>query len=360
MKNLPVKRCFIIVISIIVHLLALISCSKQDEQYDFQWPVSSVTDEGLDKKLIDSAFIRAKNLGFVDALLIIKNGNLVAEEYYNGYSRHMPHQIYSDTKSFMSALVGIAVEQDLIESLDKKIMDYFPEYAYAGMDPRFYDITVRHLLTMRMGIDKEENNLLSVVATDDWIRETFELPLLFDPGQKFSYNSLETHLLSAILTRAAGMTALEFAVRNLTGPMGIEIISWNSDPQGNNTGGYDIYMKPYDMAVFGYLYLNHGKIRNIQVVPEEWVDASLAPTWISNGKEWGVLTDYNYGYLWWLGKINGYDMFMAMGMGGQYIIIFPGKNLIVVTTANKNISWDNEQELPILDIVSKYVLKAIE
>ena len=104
---------------------------------------------------------------------------------------------------------------------------------------------------MRMGIDNEEKNLMTVVKTNDWIRETFKLPLLFDPGQKFSYNSLETHLLSAILTKVTGETALQYAVENLTGPMGIEIIQWNHDPHGNNTGGYDIYMKPRDMAVLG-------------------------------------------------------------------------------------------------------------
>ena len=349
----------LIVLPLIIQLLALLSCSRQAEQYDFQWPVSSAATEGLDKKKIDSAIIRAGQLGFVDGLLVIRNGKLIAEEYFNGYSRHKPHQIYSDTKSFMSALIGIALAKGLIESPEKKIMDYFPEYAYTGMDHRFYDITVWHLLTMRMGIDKEENNLLPVVATDDWIRETFRLPLLFDPGTKFSYNSLETHLLSAIITRTSGMSALEFAVENLTRPAGIEIIEWKADPQGNSTGGYDIYMKPYDMAVLGYMYLNGGKIEDRQIVPEEWVETSLEPTWTNNDREWGALTDYNYGYLWWLGKINGHTLFMAMGMGGQYIMVFPGQNLIVVTTANKNIGWDNNQELPILEMVSKYILEAV-
>ncbi len=313
----------------------------------------------MDQQKIDSAYIQAEKLGFVDALLIIRNGKLVAEEYYNGYDENTSHQIYSDTKSFMSALAGIAFENGLIESLDKKIMDYFSEYAYAGMDPRFYDITVRHLLTMRMGIDNEEKNLLTVVKTNDWIRETFKLPLIFNPGQKFSYNSLETHLLSAILTKVSGKSALEFANENLTAQMGIEIIQWNHDPLGNNTGGYDIYMKPRDMAVLGYLYLNDGMINNTRIVSREWIEASLASTWVNNGKEWGPLMDYNYGYLWWLGKMNGYDLFMALGMGGQYIINFPELDLIVVTTTNKDISWDNEQEIPTLEIVSDYILKAL-
>jgi CubicO group peptidase (beta-lactamase class C family) len=350
----------ILVYSLILLACALLSCDKASQQSVFQWPESSPSVQGLDPVILNSAFARAEELGFVDALLVIKNGYLVAEEYYNGYDRQTPHQIWSDTKSFMSALVGIALNDGLIESLDKKIIDYFPEYVYDDMDPRFYDITVRHLLTMRMGIDKEENNLIPVLQTKDWIKETFDLPLLYDPGQRFSYNSLQTHLLSAIITRVSGQSALQYADDNLTGPLGIAIDSWTPDPLGYNIGGFDIYMKPYDMAVLGYLYLNKGKLNNTPIVQEEWVESSLKKTWINDGPAWGALTDYNYGYLWWIGKINGYELFMAMGMGGQYIITFPELDLIVVTTANKDISWDNDQELPILEIVSEFILEAVE
>lgn len=336
-----------------------ISCSKSEDRYDFEWPVSSPSSAGLDQQTLDSAYLKARELGFVDAILVIKDGSLVAEEYYNGYNVNTAHQLWSDTKSFMSVLIGIAVDDGLIENIDKKIMDYFPEYSYEGMDSRFYDITIRHLLTMRMGIDNEEDNLIPVVQTNDWIRGTFNLPLIFNPGQYFCYNSLETHLLSAILTKVSGKSAQEFADKNLTGQMGIEIAEWRADALGYSTGGYDIFMKPRDMAVLGYMYLNDGMINNTHIVSKEWVDASLTRTWATNSKKWGPLTDYNYGYLWWLGKMNGYDLFMALGMGGQYIINFP-IDLIVVTTANKDISWDNEQELPILEIVSKYILKAIK
>lgn len=345
---------------ILVSFLLLLGCNKQpeSERPGFQWPVSTPAAQGLNQGMIDKAYLEADQTGFVDALLIIKNGYLVAERYYNGYNRNTAHQIWSDTKSFMSALVGIALHQGLIESTDKKVMDYFPEYVYDGMEPRFFDVTVRHLLTMRMGIDNEQNTLIPVVSSGDWLEGTFNLPLLYDPGQKFAYNSLQTHLLSAIITKTSGMSTLEFAVQNLTGPMGIEIILWNHDPQGYNVGGYDIYMKPYDMAVLGYMYLNDGMIDNRQIVPAGWVDVSLQKTAAKDGT-WGVLTDYNYGYLWWLGKMNGYSLFMAWGMGGQYIMNFPELNLIVVTTANPDISWDNEQEYPILEIVSKYILTAL-
>jgi CubicO group peptidase (beta-lactamase class C family) len=348
-----------LLIFLIVNASINFSCDKADDPDHFEWPVSTPAAEGLNVQKIDSAYLKARDLGFVDALLIIRNGKLVSEGYYNGYDREKGHQIWSCTKSFMSALVGIAIDISLIESVDKKIMDYFPEYAYYGMDARFYEVTIEHLLKMSMGIDNEEINLIPVVQTNDWVYETFRLPLMFDPGQKFRYNSLETHLLSVILTKVSGKSALEFAKEYLTGPMGIDIVDWKNDPKGYNTGGYDIYMKPRDMAVLGYMYLNGGKINNTQVVPEEWINASLTRTWVNSGIQWGPLTDYNYGYLWWLGKISGYEMFMAMGMGGQNIITFPELDLIVVTTTNKDISWDNDQEIPTLEIVSDFILKAL-
>ena len=340
-------------------IIFMATACDQDIPDAGKWPVSSPKAQGMDRHKIDQAYDEAARLGFVDGLLVIRNGYLVAEGYYNGYDRSTPHQLWSDTKSFISALIGIAYEEGLIESLDKKVMDYFPEYAYEGMDPRFYDVTIRHLLTMRMGIDNEEKNLMAVVNTDDWIKGTFDLPLIFDPGERFSYNSLETHLLSVILTKVSGMSSWEFANIHLAIPMNIQIAHWYRCPKGYNTGGYNMYLTPCDMAFLGYLYLNDGKMNGSQIVPEEWVNASLQKTWAKDGIEWGPLKDYNYGYLWWLGKMNGYNLFMALGMGGQYIINFPELNLIVVTTANKDISWDNEQELPILQLVSDYILTAI-
>ena len=118
----------------------LISCNKSEDSFDFEWPVSTPFAVGMDQQTLDSAYSAADQLGFVDALLVIKDGYLVAEEYYNGYNVNAEHQIWSDTKSFMSALVEIALDNGLIESIDKKIMDYFPEYIYEGMDPGFFDI----------------------------------------------------------------------------------------------------------------------------------------------------------------------------------------------------------------------------
>lgn len=340
--------------------LLLQACNKESVPgvSSYNWPLSRPVTQGLDQKKIDAAYKKARDLGYVDALLVIRNGYLVAEEYYNGYGRDDPHQLWSVTKSFLSALVGIALDKGLIEDIDDKVMDYLPEYSYAGMDPRFNDITIRNLLSMRMGIDREQNNLISVVTKDNWIRETFNLPLLYDPGTKFAYNSLQSLLLSAIITKVSGMTSRQFAEQYLTGPMGVEIFRWGSDPQGNTIGGYDLYITPREMAALGYLYLNGGVINGRQVISQRWIDLSWQKTLLTDGS-WGVLTEYNYGYHWWIGKMQGLDLFIAWGMGGQFIFCVPEHELIVVVTSNPDISWDNDQEYPVLELISDYILSAI-
>lgn len=340
--------------------LLLQGCNKEPHPVEspYDWPLSSPAAQGLDKLKIDAACRKAREIGSVDALLVIRNGYLVAEEYYNGNDRNDPHQLWSVTKSFLSALVGIALDKGLIDDLDDKVMDYLPEYSYTGMDPRLNDITIRNLLSMRMGIDREQNNLISVVTKDNWIRETFNLPLLYDPGTRFSYNSLQSLLLSAIITKTTGMTARQFAEQYLTGPMRIDIFKWGSDPQGNTIGGYDLYMTPREMAMLGYLYLNGGVIDGRQIISQEWIDLSWQKTSLTDGS-WGVLTEYNYGFHWWIGKMQGLELFIAWGMGGQFIFSVPENDLIVVVTSNPDISWDNDQEYPVLELVSEYILTAI-
>jgi len=348
------------VVFLVLIALLLQGCHKEPDpgESPYDWPLSGPAAQGLDPGKIDAAYRKARELGSVDALLVLRNGYLVGEEYYNGYGRNVPHQLWSVTKSFLSALVGIALDKGLIDDIDDKVMDYFPEYSYTGMDPRFNDITIRNLLAMRMGIDREQNNLISVVTKDNWIRETFNLPLLYDPGTKFSYNSLHSLLLSAIITKVSGMTSREFAENYLTGPMGIKISSWGSDPQGNTIGGYDLYMTPREMAVLGYLYLNGGVIDGQRIISREWIDLSWQKTCLTDGS-WGVLEEYNYGYHWWIGKMQGCDLFIAWGMGGQFIFCVPEHDLIVVVTSNPDISWDNDREYPVLELVSDYILSAL-
>jgi CubicO group peptidase (beta-lactamase class C family) len=354
---------YLVIISILFFSFT-IGCNSDPSQSVFvpyTWNVSTPEAEGFNTQVLDSAFEKADQLDFIDALLVIRNGNIVAELYYNGFSDSTPHTVMSVSKNFLSAICGIAFERGYLDSLEETMLDYFPEYIYTGIERRKYDITIRHLLTMRMGLDYERNNYFQLYNSDNWVGATIEFPLTYSPGERFSYNTFQTHLLSAIITKATNMSTMDFASRFLTGPMGITIDDWETDPQGIYFGGNTMHFTPREMAVLGYLYLHYGRLNDIQIVPRDWIELTLSPSTENTSNEWGVLKNYNYAHLWWLGQINDNDFFMAIGHGGQFVAVCPALNLIVVSTANNNVDWDtaNDQEQSVLEIISKYILPAV-
>jgi CubicO group peptidase (beta-lactamase class C family) len=356
----------IIILSFALLLAFLAGCKSEPtapELERYTWKASSPQAQNINPQVLELAFVQANLLGFVDGLLVIRNGFIVAEEYYNGYSVNTPHNIKSVSKSFLSVIVGLANEQGYIENLDQKVLDYFPEYAHAGMDEKIDDVTIRHLLTMQMGIDSESDRnyelYSQIYRSDNWIKTTLELPLVYNPGEGMRYNTFQTHLLSAIITKTTGKSTLQYAKDNLFTPIGIDIDDWEQGPQGYYFGGNSMYFTPREMATLGLLYLNDGRLNDNQIVPGDWIDISVTKTWADDSPGWGVLTNYNYGYLWWLGQINNYELFMALGYGGQTVLFFPELDLIVVSTAEEDVPPDADQERPILKIVSEYILAAI-
>jgi CubicO group peptidase (beta-lactamase class C family) len=345
-------------------LIIFSSCSEDTtgpEDASYNWPTSTPEDQGIDSQLLTQAISQGENLGFVDCILVIRNGYIVAENYYNGYGENIPHDVRSVSKSFLSAMIGIALRDGHLDSLGSKMLDFFPEYVYQSIDPRKFDITIRHLLMMRMGIDSDENIYNQVYNSSNWVKTTIELPLLHNPGSKFLYSTYQTHLLSAIITKASGMSTMEFARRFLLSEMKIECNEWQQDAQGYYFGGNSMDFTPRNMARLGYLYMNNGNLNGKQIVPAEWVEESLINYTGFNGLNWGDLHNFNYGYLWWLGEIKDHQVFLALGHGGQFILNFPDLNLIVVATADWKLDWDiaDQHERAILSIVANYIVPAV-
>jgi CubicO group peptidase (beta-lactamase class C family) len=326
----------------------------------FAWPAASPEQEGMDGAALDEAFRQADALPYAFSLLVVRHGFLVAERYFNGASPQDAHFIHSASKSFTSALVGIALDQGYLPGLDAKLLDYFPEDDSPELDPRKRDITLRHLLSMRAGFDWVETrtSFSPYMNSPDWSRYTIELPLRDAPGERFNYCTPETNLVAVIVARASGMSLRDLAQRFLFGPLGITISYWERDPAGYYTGGHAMCFTPRDMARFGYLYLNGGWIDGQRVIPEEWVRASLTRTGRS-GWDWGALEDEGYGYLWWLGRLAGHPVFFASGKGGQLIIDVPDLDMVVVTTTNGELwetEWSQIQEM--IGLVARNVLPA--
>jgi len=344
----------------------LISCSNPtdvenpsdvaESSSGYNWEISTPNELGLNSTILNSAFDEASAKGFINSIIVIRNGKIAAEKYFNGRNFNSYQTIRSVSKSFLSALVGIAIDQGIL-NLDQKMIDSFPEYASSVTDSRVNNITLRHLLTMRSGLHGDEEVYFTITSSSNWIRTIVAMSLDFDPGSKAQYSTAGTHLISGMLTKASGMNVMDFANKYLFKPIGIVISNWIRDPQGFYFGGNDMFFTARNMAVLGLLYLNSGFFNGQQIVPAEWVSKSLV---YSGGSStvWGSLSNGGYGQLWWLGKVAGKNVFFALGHGGQYILCVPDLNIIVAATSDPYLDWDisDEHERAVLQIIADYII----
>lgn len=265
------------------------------------------------------------------SFLFIEDGIVKFEKYYNSSTAKQANNIKSMTKVIMTSLIGIAVSEGHIKSVDQRIADYFPEYSLTGGKE---DITIHHLLTMTDGLDIEENSpvMMEIFSSENWIDSILKLPLASTPGEQYNYSTASTHLLSAILTRATGMSALEYANKKLFKPLGFKARNWRTDPQGNNLGGADLYLTPLQLSKIGQLYLDQGKWKGKPLLSEDWIIASTSVQ--SDGG--GEPNTASYGYGWWLlnsmERYKGRDLIVASGYGMQYMVIDPHRRTVIVTT----------------------------
>ncbi|OPH59659.1 hypothetical protein BC351_19450 [Paenibacillus ferrarius] len=278
----------------------------------------------------------------VHSVAVIRNGYLVAEAYNDRTNPELPQDMKSVTKSVTSALIGIALSEGKLESVNQQAADFFPEWE---SDPSKSTITIKHLLSMTSGIAWDNNNEQSsteMMYSPDWVQYILERRARVAPGTSFNYSNGDAHLLSAMLSRAVGETMYEYAQSRLFGPLGITNTSWNHDPQGRTIGAWAMALTLRDMAKLGYLYLNEGEWEGQAIIPKAWVHESLnkkVALNYSNGTQGG------YGFYWWSktlpqGLIKGskkaYEMFYASGSGGRRIYVVPELQLVVALTAESD------------------------
>jgi CubicO group peptidase (beta-lactamase class C family) len=265
----------------------------------------------------------------VNCFLIIRNGNIIHEKYFNGYNREYINHMCSVTKTIISALIGIAIEKKFIKSVDQKVLDYFPDFKPKKSDYFKSHLRIKHFLTMTTGLmwmntgKGHEPMFRRLLKEKNWVNSILNLPTNDRMFGQFQYSSAVSHLLSAIITKATKNSTQGFAERHLFKPIGISNkTEWMKDPQGINIGGYGLKLSPRDLAKFGFLYLNQGIWKDKQIIPKEWIVESL--------QNYGE----GYGYHVWITKIGDFNAFMAAGYGGQYLTCFPKLDLIIVITSN--------------------------
>ena len=306
----------------------------------------------------------AQTLPRLHSLLVSLRSELLFERYYNGRSRERLANIKSASKSAISALVGIAVDRRLIPNVQTPIATYFPELA-SDSDARKAEITVEHLLTMRPGLEGTSNrNYGAWVTSRDWVRHALARPMFAAPGAEMEYSTGNTHLLSAILTKAAGKTTRQFANEALATPLGFTLAQWPRDPQGIYFGGNDMLLTPRQMLAFGELYLNEGLVGGEQVLSPRWVQRSCegvernrrpSPAFDLDGYV-DPMSDRRYGYGWWVHQIGEYETCFAWGYGGQYIFVLPELVVLVATSSSDVSDERRSHRRALFDILERLVV----
>jgi CubicO group peptidase (beta-lactamase class C family) len=320
-----------------------------------EWVISTLEEHCLDRAKVEKAVWYFEQNYATSSLLIVRHGELVYEKYF--FSFNKPERrvhIFSITKSFLSALVGIAMDQGKLDSLDHKVVEYFPEYFYPTTDPRMRQVTLRELLTMSAGFLWLEDGPIEKrwMESGNLVEASINLGFTDPPGTAFNYSSAHTQLLAAILTEIVGEPLRDFAQRNLFSPMGIAAKdwSWSRDDQGYYLGGWGMYLRPRDLARFGYLYLHNGNWDGQQVVSEEWVRESTSAQ-IDTG------LGPSYGYLWWVHPSNSMPAYEGVGYGGQSLYIIPELDMVIVVTGN--VSGENQLGAPNPNpIINEWIINA--
>ena len=299
----------------------------------------------------------------IQSVMVLQHGKVLYEKWLNGGEPQKAHVLNSVSKTFTSAAVGLAIGEGLL-SLDDKLISFFPDDLPANPSENLKKVTIRNLLTMNCGHDSEPSRDSKNGADDTWVKIFLSTPVQHEPGTFYCYNSFGTYMLSAIVQKVTGQKIVDYLQPRLFDPLGIEKPHWDESPQGINCGGWGLYLKTEDLAKMGQLLLQKGKWNGKQVLPEEYVtEATRAqvpcqPSWIRADKvaESGLTPENSdwvlgYGYQVWRCRHNAYR---ADGAGGQYIIVIPDKDAVVINTADLQ---DMQAEL---NLVWDYILPALK
>ena len=356
-------------------------------QTDDGWLTASLEDVGMrTQPMID--FINALSAypdHWVHAVVVIKDGKLVFEEYFRGhdldlsdldgdlvyqtrdFERDTLHSAASVSKSITSVLLGIAIDQGFVAGTDETLFSYFPDYEHLNDDSKSR-ITLEQMLSMGSGLpwteaygyDDPRNDLTSMISSEDPIAYVLSKSPVAEPDTNFIYNSGTTNLLGEIIRRTSGMTLTAFAEQYLFVPLGIDSYEWYPFPKMTQmtVASSTLYLRPRDMAKVGQLYLGGGVWNGSRIVTEDWVSQSTKQ-FITMSADESPVPGLNpaYGYQWWLGTFSTGEIatYFAAGFGGQFIFVLPEPEMVVVFTAG---GFEERNYDALLQIMNQYILPA--
>jgi CubicO group peptidase (beta-lactamase class C family) len=304
-----------------------------------EWKMTTPESVGMESSLLVEMFQHIEKEKIpMEGFLVIKDGYIVAEKYGGEYSQDTLHPIYSITKSLTSASVGLAIKQGDIKSVEDKALHYLKEEKLKNLNEWKKELTIKHFLTMMSGLDFPEQTQKGFYESDTW--KDFmggEDPAYFvmnrpvrENPDAWNYSTADARVVSKIIQEATGENLSAYAEQHLFKPLGIKNFEWPTDRSGTSFGGTGVKMSPRDIAKIGYLYLNNGRWDDQQLLPEDWVEESTQPYGDTNQNFDGD----KYGYFFWLKPINGFETYRGMGLYGQYMVVVPDLDLVVVQTSS--------------------------
>lgn len=322
---------------------------SQPKTLDDGWKTNNLKSQNVNTTRIYKLFNQLKSRkNKIHSVLLVKDNQLIIEEYFKGYSVNKQHDMRSVTKSISSILMGIAIDKGFIESIDDPFSKYLKNLQpRKNLDDRKKKIAIRHLLTMSSGLDcndwdkKSKGREDRIFKKKNWLQHFVDLPMINDPGKVSTYCTMGQTLARQIIVKQSGLTVDKFASKYLFDPLGITNFSLgHTSKKEVLSSGKRLYMTPRDMAKIGQLMLNKGKWNGKQIVSEQWIEESTSAK--------TKITNLDYGYLWWNlpFSINGkkIKIIAATGNGGQYIMVYPELNMVAVFTGGAYNS--QEDKLP--------------
>ena len=293
-----------------------------------RWKIDAPANQKVDGDLLSEADkLIAGAMPDVTGFVVVRGGYIVHEHYFGDrYGRSDPVKIRSITKSVVGTLIGIALSDGYLSSLDQTLGELIPDQIPSDADPFTESITVRNLLTMTSGWSWDiATDYERLISSDNWLAYTLGQPVSYSPGTFFAYNSGGSHVLSVILTQVTGMDTADYAQERLFTPLGIARPTWQRSPQGETVGGFGLELTPRNVAKLGFLYLNDGLWDGEQIVPVDYVEQ--ATSYQSEGDSTGYAA---YGYQWWISQPEGIPSYFGLGFVGQYLYVIPDRDLVVV------------------------------
>jgi len=354
----------------ILSVLALLTISCREENpapssfLEYNSPYYQSMDGALLKQLDEHLDLGL--FGDIHSLIIIKDDQIVFENYYGNYSREDLHPIGSATASVVSAVVGTQLRADESFSLSQEIIDLFPEYGqFFDNIPQKDKINIRHLISHTSGFwwdewmepfGTDDNDAFIMSQSDEWVANVLATPMIKEPGSEFNFNSGNAVLMAPILEKASGVDLETLTKQRLFDPLSISEWKWDLIPDGYVNAAWGLHMKPIDMAKIGYLYLNNGKWNNEELFGETWASRStFKRNWAS--------TYFGHGYFWWgfgnnsdvARSVVENDIYFSWGSGGQYIFVVPHLNMVIVSTAG---NYNNNDTIT-FDMLTEFIFKSV-